>query len=183
MAMKFDSPIKFSEHLIKAATIEINAINKALHIAGELVQKKAKQYIGHQQEQIGSLPVGYAWEELAESTKRDKERLVDSGKLALALNSDFNPLMRTGELYRSIDYTVNMNALEVIIGSTSQIAAYQEFGTNKIPPRPFIGRAAYELAPNLAKLFGAVAISGIAGGNVIVENLARDLGYQQDIKL
>ena len=183
MAMKFDSPIKFAEHLTKAATVELIAINKALDIAGRMVKAQAQHYIGHLQSSIGDAAVGDAWDELAESTKADKERQVDSGKLSLTLNADFNPLMRTGELYRSIDYTVNMAGLEVIIGSASPIAAYQEFGTDKIPPRPFIGRAAYALAPKLAALFGAAAVVGIAGGHIIADSIGREIGYNQDIQL
>jgi HK97 gp10 family phage protein len=183
MTIKFDSPLKFAEHLVKVATVELIAINKALDVAGKMVKAEAKHYIGHLQDKIGSAPVGDAWDELAESTKADKQRLVDNGTLSLSLNADFNPLMRTGELYRSIDYTVNMQGLEVVIGSTSPIAAFQEFGTQHIPPRPFIGRAAYELGPKLAAIFGAASVVGIAGGHLIESSIGSAIGYNQDIEL
>lgn len=183
MTIKFDSPLKFAEHLTKAATVELIAINKALDVAGKAVKAQARHYIGHLQDDLGGKSVGGAWDELADSTKADKQRKVDNGDLALTLNADFNPLMRTGALYRSIDYTVNMARLEVVIGSTDPIAAYQEFGTDKIPPRPFIGRAAYALAPKIAAIFGAAVVSGIAGGHLISQAIGKEIGYNQDINL
>lgn len=170
----FASPLKFAEHLMKAATVEIIAINEGLHLAAQMIQAEAKKEIGHLQKEQGPFP---AWEELAESTKLDKERL------GYVFNDDYNPLLRTGKLRDRIEYEVNISRLEAIVGSKDPIAAFQEFGTNTIPPRAFIGRAAYIYAPLIAKIFGQATIQGIAGGNVIARDIGYALGYHQDIEL
>ncbi len=174
MAKDFSSLLDFSEHLIKAATTEIFAINEGLKLASALVQQEAKREIGHLQPQVGNFD---AWEELAESTKLDKERR------GYVFNSDYNPLYRTGYLRDSIETEVNMPQLEAIIGSKWNVAAFQEFGTNKIPPRAFIGPAMFKNMDKIAQIFGEATIIGIAGGNVIASEIGRKIGYHQDIKL
>lgn len=170
----FSSPLKFAEHLVKAATIELIAIRAGLEAAAELIQDEAKKEIGHLQKSIGPFQ---EWDELADATKADKERL------GYVFNSDYNPLLRTGKLRDSIEYEVNMPKLEAIVGSKDPIAAFQEFGTNRIPPRPFIGRAAFLLGPKIAKIFGEITLIGIAGGHVISSNIGKELGYHQELML
>lgn len=46
-------------------------------------------------------------------------------------------LVRTGALLRSIRYQVKGD--EVVVGSNLDYAAYQQFGTDNIPARPFLG--------------------------------------------
>jgi phage gpG-like protein len=170
---QFSSLLQFSEHLMKAATVEILAISKGLEVSAKAIQAEAKNEIGHLQSAVGPFP---EWEELADSTKAEKERL------GYVFNKDYNPLLRTGELIRdSIEYEVNMESLEAIIGSKEPVAAFQEFGTDRIPPRPFIGRAAFILGPKIAKIFGDATMIGIAGGNLIANEIGHDLGYHREI--
>ena len=59
-----------------------------------------------------------------------------------------NPLLRTGDLRSSIEHRVTavtpLGSAAAIVGSTSEVARYQELGTQNIPPRAFIGRAVAE---------------------------------------
>jgi len=170
----FASPQKFAEHLFNAATAEIFAIREGLVKVAEVVEKEAKNEIGHLQKAKGPFP---AWEELADATKAEKERL------GYVYNRDYNPLFRTGELRASIQSEINMSELYAIVGSKSPIAAYQEFGTTYIPPRPYIGPAFYKNRGLIAKIFGKAVLVGIAGGHTISMDIGKELGYHQDIKL
>ncbi len=157
--MKVFSLIGFSEHLLKAAAaIEIEA-QVGLRVCAELVQKTAQSEIGEYQSAVGGFP---AWAELRDATLADKE----AKGYAVP-----NPLLRTGDLRDSIQYEVT--AFEAIIGSTSPIAMYQEFGTSStgwgigIAPRPFIGPAAYRNKDNIIAILGAVVITGFSLGSSI----------------
>jgi HK97 gp10 family phage protein len=175
MTKVFLSPAKFSEHLIKAATVELLAINKGLQEVAELVHEEAQKELGHLQPQVGPFA---AWEELADSTKAWKE------SNDYVFNSDYNPLLNTGKLRDSIQYEVNMPGLYAIVGSKYDVAAFQEFGTSRgLPPRPFIGPAFFKNKNRIAKIFGSALLVGIAGGNVIQKSIGQELGYHQDIKL
>lgn len=91
------------------------------------VAETAKGLLGHEQPE---------WPPLAESTLEDKRRHgypVPS------------PLLRTGEHIRD---TIEVSeperengAMTCYVGSSSKIALYQELGTTRIPPRPFLGLA------------------------------------------
>lgn len=59
------------------------------------------------------------------------------------------PWMISGELRDSIGSTMGEN--EALVGSTSPIAAYQEFGTSTIPPRPFLAPVALDQAGIIAR--------------------------------
>lgn len=93
----------------------------------EHVAETAKGLLGHEQAE---------WPPLAESTLEDKRRHgypVPS------------PLLRTGEHIRD---TIEVSEPEredgkmvAYVGTDSKIALYQELGTSKIPPRPFLALA------------------------------------------
>ncbi|TKI03580.1 hypothetical protein [Martelella alba] len=93
----------------------------------EDVEAAAKEELGVYQPAIGPFN---AWDPLAESTMDDR------------VNQGYNanePLLRSGELRDSIQHEVM--GLSAIVGTKSQIGYWQEVGTDKIPPRPFIGPA------------------------------------------
>lgn len=172
--MKIFSPIEFSEHLLKASVAVAEGAHAGLEVCAKLIQKEAQDEIGEYQSSVGPFP---AWEELSETTLADKEAKGFSIP---------NPLLRTGDLRNSIQYEVS--AFEAIIGSTSPIAAFQEFGTNStgwgvgIPPRPFIGPAAYKCQKKIVEILGATLVIGIAGGNIISRGIGYELGYHMDLK-
>lgn len=92
---------------------------------GELATTMAAEYIGHEMPE---------WPPLAPSTVAQKEKLGYTGQV-----SGTDPLLRTGALRESIKPAVE--GLTLVVGSTDKIAAYQEMGTSRIPPRPFLGLA------------------------------------------
>ena len=51
---------------------------------------------------------------------------------------------KTGRLQNSISHAVTASEDSVYIGTNVEYAAYQEFGTSKIPPHPYLRPAATE---------------------------------------
>lgn len=164
--MKTFNPISFSEELIKLSVKEEIALKTGLDKAAKLIQKDAKQQIGHLQKAVGTFP---EWQELAESTKDDKS------KKGYFFNGDYNPLLREGNLKDSIQKEVE--GFEAVIGSKEDVAAYQEFGTSRIPPRPFIGPAAYKNKEKIRAILGMAAIIGLTNG----ERINSLFDYDMDI--
>jgi HK97 gp10 family phage protein len=119
---------------------ELPAIERDLEAAGpkiieracQIVQKKAKSAIGKEHEM---------WAPLAESTIADKAHHGFPTP---------KPLLRTGQLRDSIQYTVN--GLEGAVGSDSPIAVWQELGTSHIPPRSFLAGAAIHMEDKIHKM-------------------------------
>lgn len=112
---------------------------KALIASGELVKEDARHQIGHYQ---------LGWKSLAESTVLDKIRA------GFATPGDDRPLLRTGEMRDSIECEPLTNGF--VVGSKDPVAAYQEFGTSRIPPRPFIGPALFHQMPAIEKKLAKV---------------------------
>jgi hypothetical protein len=110
---------------------------------GEIVATKAKEMIG--QEHAG-------WPPLAPSTIADKEH---KGFAVPA------PLLRTGEMRDSIIAVVEM--LTLAVGSTDKVAAYQELGTSRIPPRPFLSTAMIDSLPVAEGILGSTAVKLLTG--------------------
>jgi HK97 gp10 family phage protein len=147
------SLLGFIEHLARA-TMEMHvAEHRALERAAKIVQKEAKEEIGHYQEEAGPF---VHWAELAESTKEDRVRQGFA---------EDEPLLRTGEMRDSIEYRVVER--EAVVGSDSPIAEYQELGTTHIPPRSFLGGAAFRKAEEVAKIVGAAPVIALVGEQVI----------------
>lgn len=114
------------------------------------VQDDAKSRIGHYQA---------GWEMLAPSTIADKRSQGFLGPLPGG-DGDQNPLLRTGEMRDSIGCWSTPS--EFIVGSTSDILKYQEFGTKTIPPRPVLGPALFHTMPFAVKVIGKAVRNTIA---------------------
>jgi HK97 gp10 family phage protein len=108
-----------------------------------MVATEAKRVIG---------TYDYGWPQLAEST--------------LAKKSADTPLLETGEMRASIEWSTSHDGLEGHVGSNSDIAVYQELGTSKIPPRSFLAGALHHEAPEIVKMAGKVARAAIAPGGL-----------------
>lgn len=130
---------------------ELHAIDRDLHELGphiveracKIVQARAKAAIGKEHE---------LWSPLAASTIADKQK---HGFKTPA------PLLRTGELRDSIEYTVSGN--EGCVGSNLEIAVYQELGTSRIPPRSFLRSSAISAESKILRMAGAAAVSALSG--------------------
>lgn len=122
-----------------ATEIELE-IHESLKTVGKIVEDEAKDEIGTQQGAAGPTA---AWADLADSTKETR--------VALGYPED-EPLLRDGDLRDSITHEIEGNT--VSIGSDSDVGLYQELGTAKIPPRPFLTGAAYRKEAEILKAIG-----------------------------
>ena len=136
------------EHELTTAT------HKALDHAAKLVEAEAKREIGDYQPDKGPFA---AWAELADSTQKDR---------AAKGFPENEPLLRTGALRDTIEHTVKSHH-EAEVGSDSLIAVYQELGTNHIPPRSFLGGAAFTKSHEVKALLGHSVIATIMGKKAI----------------
>ncbi|HEX7854436.1 MAG TPA: HK97-gp10 family putative phage morphogenesis protein [Sphingobium sp.] len=144
-----------------AAEVAINRnARKALERVATKVEKTAKSEFGAYQPATGSFA---AWEELAESTQEERARL--------GYTPD-DPLLREGDLRDSISHEVA--DLVAVIGSTSEIAEHHEFGTSKMPPRPFLGPAVERNKKAIIKELGGAVVDGLIGDDRIHFSLGYD---------
>src|SRR5258707_5515565 len=124
---------------LKAIEHDFEALGpKVIERACQIIQKKAKATIGHEHD---------AWPPLAPST--------------LAKKSANTPLLETGAMRDSIEYTVS--GLQGWVGSDSPIAVYQELGTSRIPPRSFLVSAAISSEDKIHRMVGASAVAALSG--------------------
>jgi phage gpG-like protein len=142
----------FIAHLSAAAIAVRSHQHEALEKAARLVEAEAKREIGHYQGQAGQF---VHWAELADSTKADRVRQG---------YAENEPLLREGDLRDSIAHVVRGN--EAVIGSASEIAVYQELGTDKIPPRSFLGGALVRKSDQVAQILGEGAVKALVGPGV-----------------
>lgn len=125
----------------------------ALDAAAKSIETEAKSEIGtYQRDEMGPFA---PWEELKQSTQRERERLGFTPN---------DPLLRTGDLRDSISHETH--GLEAAVGSTSQVMVWQEMGTETIPPRSVLGLAAQRREREVVKLIGAAVVSELMGKRV-----------------
>lgn len=148
---EFTSFGAFARHLAKTALEAPEVTHHLAERGASMIQRDAKEKLGHYQGQAGEFN---AWSELADSTKDDR---VSKGF------PENEPLLRTGELRESIDTVVTGS--EAMVGSMDPIALWQECGTDDghIPPRPFLGPAAFEAKKKLAVLSANTLIAWVGG--------------------
>jgi HK97 gp10 family phage protein len=160
-AMKeFGSIDDFVKHLAAVAVAEQVAARRALQKCAKIVEKRAKEKVGEYQQQTGPF---IAWPELAESTKADR---VKHGF------PEDEPLLRTGEMRDSIGRATSSDGLEVQIGSNSDIAVWQELGTQHIPPRSFLGGATADELPRIKEIMGRAFVAALIGEEVFGGRIA-----------
>jgi hypothetical protein len=151
----FNSFGEFGLHLLTMVARDHILEHEALEEACKQIEERAKEKIGHD-EQPAAGPFA-AWKPLAQSTIEEKEYLGYVDHL-----SPNDSLLRTGEMRDSIEHKVIGHKGHV--GSNSESAFYQELGTASIPARSFLGGAAFELAPHIAKEIGIEFGAFLAGG-------------------
>lgn len=121
---------------------------RIMHHAGEVVKEHAQAQLGHYLDHGGPYP-GEPWAPLAEST--------------LARKAHDTPLVETGELHDSIEVTASHKHAEIGVKSRigargidiGDIAVWQEYGTARIPPRPFMGPALHENQKEIVEMIAA----------------------------
>jgi hypothetical protein len=144
----FNSFTEFASYLRAKIPVVGETQVAALTEAAIRVQQKAKNEIGHYQDD---------WPELSSATLEGFHSQFTRwipGKVELGYSPPDNPLLRTGELGESIGFRVV--GLKATIGSPLEKALWQEMGTPgalyPIPPRPFLTKAIMTLAPELVAL-------------------------------
>lgn len=145
----FKSLGEFERFLLRRVEALEVGIHTGLDVAASIVEKTAKDEIGHYQDAAGPYP---AWAELAESTKEDRLRKGFT---------ENDPLLRTGQLRDSISRAVDGH--KAVVGSTSDIMVFQELGTSKMPPRPVLGLAAYRSKEDIKKALGESIVAVLTG--------------------
>lgn len=156
---EFGDLLSFATHLGAMAAATDRSLHQGLKKVAVVIEKRAEGKFGTYQTSVG--PFG-AWEPLAESTKADR--------VASGFTPD-DPLLRSGSLRDSIQHQVSH--LEAVIGSPDARMAYQELGTDKIPPRPVLGPAAVESKKEIEKIVAGAAVSGLIGGDLMAGALAK----------
>lgn len=157
---EFGSLAAFASHLVQLqASVALEA-HHGLKKVAQAITETAQGEIGHYQAAIGPFP---AWEELKESTKADR---VHQGY------TENDPLLRDGKLRDSISNEVAGH--EAVVGSDSDIAVYQELGTDKIPPRPFFGPAVEHNHRLIREIMGKALVRGLLGSGSIPAALEYD---------
>jgi hypothetical protein len=63
----------------------------------------------------------------------------------------------------SIQREVDPIDLSVVVGSAEKIALYQEMGTSRIPPRPFLSLGLQNALPFARDVFGDLAVLLLRG--------------------
>jgi phage gpG-like protein len=141
---------RFATHLA-ALAIEGEAVTEHLtQKSAEDVQKNAKARIGEYQDYTGPFN---AWAPLAESTMEDR---------AAKGYAPNEPLLREGDLRDSIE--IERRHDEAVVGSKSDIALWQELGTDRgIPPRPFLGPALYDSKLDICERAGNTTLAWLMG--------------------
>lgn len=147
--MKEFSLGQFSAHLIQSAALGEVVAHHVVDKAAKIVQADAKARIGMYQDGIGGFT---AWANLADSTVTDR--------ISKGFSPD-EPLLRTGELRDSIEAKSSGN--EAVVGSSDIVALYQECGTSKIPPRPFLGPAGYASQSNIGTMTAETMVAWVGG--------------------
>jgi HK97 gp10 family phage protein len=152
----FDSPGQFAAFLGGVITAMPEAEKRGLEAAAKLIEAEAKAEIGH--DEMAAAGPFAAWAPLAQKTIEEKEYLGYVDRISLN-----DSLYRTGALRDSISHKVGDR--EAVVGSNSMIAVYQEFGTEHIPPRSFLGGAAVRKGKEAASLIGRAIDATLTGRN------------------
>lgn len=143
----------FALHLLAMEVAVQRQAEKGLERVVTVIEETAKEELGHYQPSVGPFD---EWKALAPATLAHHD----------AMGVGDSPLLVTGELYASIEHEVH--GREAVVGTKLDIGAYQEFGTEKIPPRPFMGPAAFVNKAKIERMMGGSVVSGMMGGNALL---------------
>jgi hypothetical protein len=150
---------------IPAFLAHLERVRRELEILPLAIVSKAAVMVSHEaKDYIGTYNATPRWPELAESTKKDRE------KKGYPANE---PLLRTGELKDSITWEAHATShgAEACVGSDDQKAVWQELGTSRIPPRPFLTTAARAMEKPIHKLAGRLAVGTLVADHAISREL------------
>ena len=139
MSSKLFTVLEFAAHL--------HAVERDMHEVGPKIIAKACEMVCNEARRVLGTH-DYGWPELKPET------------IARKIRGD-TPLLETGAMRDSITWTAKGN--EGQVGTDSQIAVYQELGTSKIPPRPFLAGAAQHMEEKIHKMAARATIAVMMG--------------------
>jgi phage gpG-like protein len=143
---------------LKTLELEMNVLGPAIIAhACELVAAEAKRVLGTE---------GYDWPALSPATLAHK---MQSGML-----------LETGAMRASIEW--NSSGNEGHVGSNSDIAVYQELGTARIPPRPFLSGAANAMEEKIHKMAAKAVMAVMLGKGLHSSEMAELLHLLHTIR-
>jgi HK97 gp10 family phage protein len=126
---------------------KLAAIDRDLKITNEAIIAKACELVANAaKDALGTYEFG--WVSLKPET------------IARKMRGD-SPLLETGELRASIEWQAH--GLHGEVGSNLDKAVWMEFGTSRIPPRPFLGAAAAQMENEIHKMAAKAVMAVIAG--------------------
>src|SRR5574337_849102 len=133
------SCLQMAQELERAAIKAKNEIEVPTEALMKLLAEEAKGFLGHYQE---------GWAPLKPAT------------IARKAKGD-TPLLESGEMRETIKGEAELRpyGAEGVVGSESKIALYQEMGTVKIPPRPFLALAMSHCYEKADVAFGKFALA------------------------
>jgi hypothetical protein len=147
----------------------LKEIEREMHELGPAIIRKACMMVAAEAKRV--LGEGYPeWPELAPSTLAHK-----------MMNT---PLLETGAMRASIQWSTSHDGLEGHVGSNSDIAVFRELGTSRIPPRSFLAGALHHEVDAIVKMAGKAAHAVIAGrglhGSEFMEllHLLKHIGHE-----
>src|ERR1700752_1742880 len=132
--MPFDSFSKLAGAFAATAVELEHHARESMNKACEVLENSAKGALGTYE---------FGWPPLAASTLDRK-------------GAD-TPLLETGELRDSIGHTLESPKIGWV-GTNDPKAAWHEFGTSRIPARPFLGGAVNAKGKEVSEVFGKKAI-------------------------
>lgn len=144
---QFPSIASFVAHLATLPAVMHHAQREGEEAAGRVLVRETKAIIGTERDE---------WPALAESTVAQKQARGQTGRVSAT-----DPLLATGAMRDTIDATVDQTG--VTLGSTSPLAPFHEFGTGRIPARPFIGPTMFRHGHAAAETIAHHVVAAVAG--------------------
>lgn len=139
----------FAAHLEKLSISSGEVTHHIAEKSAEEIQKTAQGMIGDYQKAVGPYP---EWEELADSTKKERARLDFS---------ENDPGYRSGKMRDSISRKVE--GAEAAVGSNDQDLVWFDLGTEKQSPRPVLGPAAIYSEGRVKRIIGGTIFAWLSG--------------------
>lgn len=158
MVEKLTSFAQLAEKLQEKTWLLKTNAQAAVATSAVKVQSSAKSKFGTYQPGVGGFP---AWAPLAESTIQAKERAGGGEDPLIGHYVHKSGGRAGGQLRGSI--LVQIGVMEATVGTNDKVGAYQEFGTSRIPPRPFLRPALYQNQGEIMTAFRKALLDTLNG--------------------
>jgi hypothetical protein len=167
--MNFTSLEAFAGHLVLLEHQQKLELKKGMRKVVQLIKKTARAEFGAYQPAVGNFS---EWKPLAASTIEDRVRLgftpnaplLRTGQLRDSITArvqGLNTLMGKDEDGDAVEGSGQVQALEGLVGSTSDVMVDMELGTPKIPARAVLGPALLKNKRTIEEILGAASIRGL----------------------